>query len=526
MPLFPINNAGAVGIVSDRLGTEIPFNAWTSGKNVRFRDGYVEKFLGESAVFGTPTVVPYWLLPVATPTTYFWIYAGLAKVYVTDGATHTDLTRAAGGDYTTSTQTNWTGCVLGGIPILNNGLDDPQMWSPVSITQRLQLLTNWPANTKCSALRSYKNFLVALDVTKTGTRIPQMVKWSHPAPAGGVPATWDPTDATKDAGEYVLAETGGFCVDCLPLRDVNVIYKDDSIHGMQFIGGLSVFRFFRMPFKDLGILSRRCVVEIPPGRHAVFGQGDCVWHDGQNIQSILGGKTQKWLFNRMDSGNVAKSFVFHSFSRSEVWFCFCETGVSTPNLAVVWNYKDGTSGIRDLNGISHIEPGIVNPGATSDSWAGDTAPWSSDTTVWGARNFNPAVMSPLQAGTGGTKLLRADDTSQFNESNMTVLVERKGLGLPTKVGAPPDLSTMKFYDTLWPRIEGTLGGIVNISIGVHDKPTDDPVYAAPVPYVIGTSVGVDILQAGRLLALKFQSVSNLEWRLNGYEVDMRPMGIF
>ena len=524
MPVFPISNVGQTGIVTDRLCTELPFNAWSGGKNVRFKDGYAEKILGESE-FLTPSVVPYWLLPVGTPSSYFWLYAGLAKVFVWDGTNHTDLTRAAGGDYIANAQNNWTGCVLGGIPVINNGLDDPQMWSPVSIAQKLQLLTNWPANTKAGALRAYKNFLVALDVTKIGVRIPQMVKWSHGAPAGGIPSTWDPADATKDAGEYVLAETGGMCIDCLPLRDMNVIYKDDSIHGMQYIGGVSIFRFLKM-FKDQGALSRRCVVEIPPGRHAVFAQGDVIWHDGQMMKSVLDGKMRSWLFNRIDNNNISKSFAYLNYAKSEVWFCFCETGQSVPNLAVVWNYAQDTTTVRDLTGVSHIEPGLINITAVADTWAGDTQPWQSDTTVWGSKNFNPANLSPVEAGTTATRLLRADDTNRFSDVDITAFLERKGLGIPFKATAPPDMSTMKFFDTCWPRIEGTLGGVVQVSFGVHDKPLDDPVYGPTQDFVIGTSTKLDVLMSGRLFAIKFRSTTNTQWRLSGYEIDVRPLGSF
>ena len=39
-----------------------------------------------------------------------------------------------------------------------------------------------------------QNYLIALDLTKSGTRYPHMVKWSAAADPGTVPASWDETD--------------------------------------------------------------------------------------------------------------------------------------------------------------------------------------------------------------------------------------------------------------------------------------------------------------------------------------------
>ena len=253
MPTISVNAVGQYGVMRDMQPHELPLNAWSDSRNMHFVNGYAEKILGHSQVFNTPSIAPYFLLPVEGSSTYFWVYAGLAAVYVWDGGVHTNLTRAVGGAYGATVDGNWTGDVLGGVPVLNNGVDDPQMWLPVSPSQPLQLLSNWPANTKCNALRAFKNYLVALDVTKAAVRSAQMVKWSHPAAAGAVPSSWDPTDATKDAGEVMLAETADFCVDCAPMRDVNIIYKENSVYAMQFVGGTNIFRFPPL-FKSVGIL--------------------------------------------------------------------------------------------------------------------------------------------------------------------------------------------------------------------------------------------------------------------------------
>ena len=224
--ILPVSNVGQFGIASDLQPHEMPLNAWSGGQNVRFRDGYVEKFKGYSEVFVTPLWTPYWLLPAPFGSSFFWLYASLAKVGATDMSTHADITRLAG-DYSATADISWTGDVLGGIPVITNGVDPPQMWNLPSLSTKLSNLTNWPANYTCRVIRTFKQFLIALDIVKaTSTRYPQMVKWSHPADPQTVPVSWDETDATKDAGEFNLSETGDFAIDAFSLRDIKVIYKE------------------------------------------------------------------------------------------------------------------------------------------------------------------------------------------------------------------------------------------------------------------------------------------------------------
>ena len=174
--------------------------------------------------------------------------------------------------------------MLNGIAFLNNPNDVPQAWTP-SASNNFDALSNWDANHTCRALRPYKNFLIALDVTKTATRYPHLVMWSDAADPGLVPGSWVPS-ATNRAGEYPLSETDDFVVDGLSLRDTFVVYKQESCWGMQLIGGDNVFRFYRM-FDNVGVLGAHCAIEFKRGQHAVFAPDDIVIHDGVTARSIV-----------------------------------------------------------------------------------------------------------------------------------------------------------------------------------------------------------------------------------------------
>lgn len=518
---YPVNNLGSIGIISDLPAQELPLNAWTDGRNVRFRDGAVEKFTGHIEVYATPNVAPYFLLPVPSPTAFFWVYAGLAKVGATDGSTHADITRAVGGDYTTDANIGWTGTVFEGFAILNNGADIPQMWTP-SLANDLVNLTAWDTNWRARSLRSIKRYLVALDITKTATRHPYMIKWSHQAPSNSVPTSWNEADQTVDAGEWNLSSEGGFILDAIPLRDDLIVYKESQTWLMQYIGGIEVFRFLKK-FGEIGALSRKCAIEFFSGKHCVFAGDDLILHDGQQAVSLLTDKMRKSMLNRIDSGFYSRSFVVANYPGKEVWACFPEVSQPLPNIALVWNWEKNTVGLRELPGTPHIAAGIVNPVATTETWGGAVGTWETDTVSWGDRSFDPSQRKMLMAAPNVTKLYNPDTSNQFDGVNMTAFVERKGLGFPLKKDQPPDYETVKRLRGIWPRISGTVGGVVNVYAGVQNK-VDGPItYDVPFPFVIGTSDYVDCLGAlpsSRLHALKFESTSDIAWRLEGYEVDV------
>src|SRR5690349_3894653 len=157
MPITPekveILDVAKGGIVSDQPGHLLPPGAWTSGSNVRFHNNGVQRWTGDSQVFGTPSVTPYQSANVPGQSgESFWIYMGLTAVYVYDGVSHSDITRAVGGAYTTTNGRDWCDTLLAGIPILTNLTDVPQYWTGLSAVSKLANLPNWDANKRAKRI--------------------------------------------------------------------------------------------------------------------------------------------------------------------------------------------------------------------------------------------------------------------------------------------------------------------------------------------------------------------------------------
>jgi len=519
--LFAVNKVDQHGVVFDVPPHELPFNVWSTARNMRFHDGKAEKFLGETPVFGTPGTSPYWLMNVPYGTSLYWLYAGLSRVFVFDGSTHTDISQAGG--YHATADAVWTGMDFGDLPILNNPLDPPQLWYPINTSQPLQDLPAWPANTTCNVLRSFRTYLIALNVTKSGTQYPHMVKWSASAAAGNVPSTWDPSDPTNDAGEYNLMEQTDDVVDGLSLRDLFIIYKENSVWAMQYVGGGPVFNFFKL-FNQVGILAPRCAVEFQDGRHAVFSINDIIVHDGVNIQSIVNERDRKYIFSNIDATYGQRSFVSHNKNNFEVWFCWPQIGQTFPSQALVWNYKQNTIGFRDLAQTAYIEEGIVNVTGSSDAWNQAVGNWTVETVAWGAKQFNPNVRQVLSAQPLTQTILELDTTTQFNGVNIPSTLERTGLGFPFREGEPPDFTSRKRFKGLWPRIHGTVGQVVNVYIGLQDEIEQSPTWKGPYAYTIGSSKRVGEIVDTVLLGFRFVHNDSGVWSLSGYEVEITQSG--
>jgi len=525
MPRIPIHDIGSIGIVRDLPPHLLVPEAWSGGQNVRFQDNKVLKFKGHRAVFDPPTVAPYWALAAQTAANIFWMYAGLDKVYtVEQSGVHTDITRVSG-DYTGAATDLWNGAVLAGIPVITNGVDDPQSWSPIAAATKLVDLPNWPAATTCKYMRAFKNFLVALHITESAVVKPHMIKWSHPADPGSVPSSWDETDATKDAGERELIDSqAGIIRDALPLRDLLVIYKDNSTWGMQHIGGQFIFRTFPM-FTRTGILTSRCVASLPNAeQHFVMTGDDLIIHNGQSAESVIDKLWKRFINNNLDPNNFANSFVVSNPIEDEMWFCFPETGSTFASLAVTWSTKSGTIGVRELSNAAFIAPGVIDELATVESWDGDAATWDTDTTIWKDSEFAAHALSLLQLDPTNTKLFQLDETNQFNAANMTSFVEREGIALigTDRKGRPKvDISRRKLAKRLWIKAEG---GPFEVRVGSQQF-IDGPItYEPAVTFTPGTDQYVDASSNGPLLAIRFQSSADVAWALHAYTIDIELLG--
>lgn len=500
--IIPIESAGEPGLITDIAPHKIPLSAWSAAMNMRFKAGFAERINGYSTVLDSLPISPYFITVVRNATgSNYGVYADANRVYVYDSVDHTEITRASG-VYSSAGKYHWQGGVLNGLLYLNNGVDLPQVWATIDKNVPLIDLPNVNASYRAKIFRGYKNFLVALDVTTPTGRDSRLVAWSHATEPGTVPTSWEPTDPAVDAGQYSLADTDGIIVDCLPLRDHNLIYKDDSVWRMSYVGGVDIFGFFNV-FNSIGAIAKNCIVEFLKGQHFVLGRDDIYIHDGQTIQTPIRDRMRKSLFNNLDDTNAYKSFVAINAVDTEVWVCFPSIGSTECNTALVWNWKTGAACLRELPNVN-----------SATTWVRNTDLFSYP------NSFRLALSSP---DVNKVWTVQPEDT-QFDGEDFESYLERTCLGIPFNTNSPPDMTSMKMCTNIWPEITGDVGGIVQVRIGTQMDISDDPVWQDWQDFIIGTTKKLDVIATGRLFCLSFKTTTEVYWRLTGYALDVQPMG--
>jgi len=503
------------GMIKDTNNTALPNEYFSHTQNTRFEDNAAKKVLGQDAVFGTPTIAPYFSLNWSTGDNSYWFYAGATKIYRYDGSNHVEYTRTSGVYATNLTVAgNWVGSVFNGLPILCNGVDDPQCLATTGASKFTDL-TNWPSSTTCKSIRPYGNYLIALNLTESSVNYPNKVRWGDAAENLTLPSSWT-ASSTNDAGFATVGDAGEFIVDGFPLKQSFIIYKENTTYIMNHEGGNLVFSLKKL-FDDSGVLSRNCVAEFN-GRHFVLTNGDIIVHNGVSKESIASEVVKRTLFEEIDSTNYANVFVTHNKRKNEIWVSYPTVGSTYCNKALIYNYKKNAFSFRDLPNILHIALGIVDPGATAVVWSGQSQSWIAyDTTEnWGQRNYNPTETSILMSSPGDTKLYRGDHGYDFNGSNYTMILERKGLTLDGNT------NTVKRVKKITPRFSST--GSAEIFVGSSMTPDGTYTYNTQQSINPDTNNKVDARATGKYIAIKFQNTTATTFELNGYDIEYEVVG--
>ena len=200
------------------------------------------------------------------------------------------------------------------------------------------------------------------------------VCWSHPAEPNGIPFSWRPTIEQPDsiAGSVSLGR-GGSIMGGESLRDSMVVYSEEAMNVFDFTGDALGWRR-RTISTAAGLVGKEAVVEVD-GVHYFIGPEDILAFDGNRVTSILHNKLRRRFAANLSGEHIGNSWAAHNKTFSEIWMGVPENGATNPNVAYVFNYRDGTFAIRDLEReINHAHFG--------DEPASVDIPWSSMSEVW------------------------------------------------------------------------------------------------------------------------------------------------
>ena len=434
-------------------------------------------------------------------------------VYVSDSTVTVD------DDYGANTSSRrWTATNLNGLVVATNGFDTPQMWPlsggiPSTATP-FRELQNWPTGASCKSIRSFRTFLVGLNWSRDNQE-PRLVKWSTEASFGAAPSTWDETDATLDAGEYELSDTPGDIVDGLPLGDSFLIYKEDSIYVMNYVGTPYIFSF-KLLSPTVGALSKEAIKEFDGG-HFFIGNSDCYICNGQTVTPLLPNKVRRAMFEDLSGDNYQKCFVAADYVRNEMLACFPSSGSDVVNKALIWNWKDNTFSFRDLPDTSFINSGIIDitAGAT---WDASSEYWDTGSGAWGERNYDNVKKNLVFCDVTNTKIFRDSSGNTKDGTNMTSYIERTGIDLD-------DPQSVKTVTAVYPQIDVSGDNSVNVYVGRQISTEQGITWQGPVSFNPNTQSKVSCRISGKYFGIKVESTTDMDWKLHGVAFEVQQRGL-
>lgn len=535
MPILPIRNLGQIGVVSDINSYDLPPNGVSQSNNVRFDDGKIKRANVFRSVLSTTSATPVF-------TFTYKVAGGYDKIGISDKNGKVWFYQSGVEDEVSETtwsssnsEEPFTYTFLQGIGYLNRS--DRVPWYYGGSMTDFAKLTNWTSTWRCKSLRAYKDYLVALNVTKDANSYPNMVKWSDIAQYGSVPSSWDETDTTVSAGENTLGELKTPIQDGASLRDVFIIYSQDQVWQMEETGDALVFRFRKL-FDDDGIVNTNCVVEVD-GRHFVFGTNDIYVHDGNSKETILDGRNWHKVFDNINKSKTDKFFVQHDPNTSEVIFAYVAsepnagfTNTTYCNRAASYNYKNQTWGFIDLPNVSNAT--IANY-STVITYSSATGQWNETGGTWYDQESlgdNVVFMTSPASSSNG---LSSSSLFGFESANSGVLpfnistaatkqayVERIGIDLDD---TGDELRTYKVIKSIYPQMNLVQPGqTVDFEFSGVAYPNATVSWSSPVSFTPVTGYKVDTREGGRYLAWRMTTNDYNDFELSGFDADVVSTG--
>jgi hypothetical protein len=534
---------GGAGINTDIPPYDLPPNALSLGVNVRFDNNKITRSPIHRTVFTLPSdFTPEYLfaIPPVTEGQDALVTVGSLgqKIYAfTGGTTLVDVTPTS--PHLVNTEFPWSHTFLGSIAYLNQKDGVPLMRRQGDL--KFVPLHAWPDDYRCASLRSYKDFLIATGVSKVGSEYPTMVKWSDFATFGSPPDSWAIDDTTNSAGENIVNEMRTPIIDGLTLRDSFIIYCQNEVWSMDYIGGNLMFRFRRL-FDRVGIINQNCVIQVD-GLHYVFDRNDIYVNDGSTKRSICAGQVKDFIFKNLQQDKRKLCFVTHDPRLTEIHFAYPSSddlvGFEDPttgcNRIAAFNYNTGTWSFYDAPNIVGSASSVIPAGVSYEDMAAVGFPAATDNYRAQALDREAhtifASCKDVTQDLTDSRLLGYDLLSdpRLNkplcaEALKPSMMERTAIDLDES-GA--QLSLYKVVHTFYPQLRLTVpDDTVEFQFGAADYVGDEgPTWTANLPFDPLTTTKVDTGRvAGRYLSWRFHYDGEGDFSFSGFDARIVTRG--
>jgi hypothetical protein len=547
VPIVRLRDLASKGIVTDQDPYSLPVGAFSTGVNVRFRNGKVSPAPVFRAVKQPLAEAnPRYSFTAGIGNTNNDLFLGYrsGRVYYYANGVETDYSPV--GYTVVDVDAHWTSYTIGNLVYVNREGRPP--WYLLPSTSQFKDLSaatyatsadKWDPTWTARIIAQCGGSVVALNVTKGATQYPTMVKTSSLVQTGSIPSSWDITNPATLATENILQAMDGEIMDACQLGSDLIIYGQREAWRMHADGSTFVYSYTKLSSAK-GVLNTNCSIELD-GKNYCFGIDDIWMHDGISEQSLCDQQTRDFIFGSLNIAQADKCVVQFNPRLNEIYFGYVSGDPLTKfrtvngcNRTAVYNLTTQTWSFDDAPSIFSFDDGPVSNlltyasatasyedvgGSYQDQedggkrvavCVGDAAPaYGLQASLYAFDVYGPGSVAPYPVDANATA---------------PVYIERTGIDLD-EVGA--ELRQYKLLRSIYPqaRVDISGGSSLQIAAGSSDDPNSDiPAWGDYQPYDGHDNYKVDVNTEGRWLALKLLWTDYRSFTLTGFDLDIRTTG--
>lgn len=383
------------------------------------------------------------------------------------------------------------------IASINNG--PVYQWSPTSngVNVRAQLIAGAPTRNNYSLVSTPDRHLIVFGTEGTigspDTFDPMFVRFSNQEDVETFVES-----ATNTAGGQRLSD-GNKIVGALRSRGQILIFTDNSLHGMQYIGPPFTFGFQQLG-ANCGLIGPHAAVDVD-GRAIWMGAEDFFVFDG-SVKKIPC-TVQDYVFKDMNLVQGTKVFCAVNSLFNEVTWFYCTANSTAINRFVTFNYLEGVWSTGSMARTAWQDSGIYNLPLASQYLPNSTEP----------------TISTINGLTAGRNVIYIQENG-FNANGQPITAYIQSGYFD--IGDGDDLMYMKRFI---PDFKNQVGDLT-VNLLLRPYPQSTAVVGSLDPYLItpGTAK-VDTRARGRQISLKITSDDlDTNWRYGTLRIDIQPDG--
>lgn len=497
-----------VGIITNMPSTDV---VWCAGRNVAFKPGSVYKTFGKTllttiannairAVFTFKAYDNVWRTIVCCDTK---IYS-----YTNNFTVQLDITPAS--PPTSTSLDTWRFALIGGIPIISNGVDP--LWKWDNFAGVATTISGAPSI--CKALCVVNNRVVVGNIQESGYSFPARIRWTDLI---GI-SKWD-KNLKLDSGQkdLVSPNTSLDGIDQIQaithMNDTLVIFCERNIWYGAHADHPIIYSFSPLG-QNIGLIANKVFVKTPFGIF-FMGQEDFYVLSGTNPESI-GFNIRNSCFPNLNKNFINTSFAYYKPSTKEVVFCVPTGSNETPDTAFVYQLETKAWSIWDVDYLCHTQY------FDSSGTAWDSLPFGSWDSITDSRwdTVGSTGILPSEAvGDSLGNILKLDSGYNNNGNAINSTIETGDIFLRDKSGDTLDNINKIVYEILPVFKPQSTVNDVMIQIGVRQTLHQDITWSIPMPFTIGVSTLSTLRQMGKCIRLRFYTDTlNSSWILNSWKL--------